>query len=374
MPVAKAARDVAVVGVGTTAWGSFPEIDSYALGADALRAALEDAGLGRNDIDGLVVSRIPSYERFAQIVGLDLRFVHYAPAEGRQSGISLQVAVAAIEAGLAQTIALVYGNNGRSRRVSYGGEEDAVWAPWGFTSLGAEHALMFRSHMLRYGTTSDQLAEVALTFRQHAALNPAAVMRKPLDRETYHAARFIVDPLRLYDYCLINDGGVAIIVTSGERARALMKPPAYIRGMAQSASLASSAYPAEDCWYSSLQRCAQIVYEQSGIARSDVDGLMIYDNYSPVVLFALEGMGFAPRGESGVWIQGGRLRLGGEYPTNTNGGHLSESYMQGWALNVEAVRQIRCECGLRQIQGCRAVQYIAATPISTTILYASEPS
>ena len=373
------AGHAAVVGVGTTRYGKLPEYDAYDLGVWALKNALEDCGLSFDDIDGLIINRIADYQRFGELTGISPRYVTITPGQGRFSGICIQTAVAVISAGMAEVVALVYGNNGRSAGDAYGGASDAygsggagTWFPYGMTSPGAFHALMMRRHMHEYGTTTDQLGAIAMAFRKHASLNPDAVMRTPFTLEEYRAARFICDPLRLLDYCLINDGGVAMILTSRERAVQLKKPPVYIQGCGQASALAGSTFPPEDYWRAPMQRVARDVYAMAGAGPADMDALMIYDNFTPTVLFSLEGFGFCPVGESGPWVAEGRLGLGADFPTNTSGGHLSESYMQGWALNVEAVRQVRGECGERQVADANLVQYMTAAPVITSIIYASE--
>ena len=370
------AGKVAVVGVGTTRYGKLPEYDAYDLGVWALKAALEDCGLGFDDIDGLIINRIPDYQRFGELTGINPRYVTITPGQGRFSGICIQTAVAVIAAGLARTVALVYGNNGRSAGDAYGGASDAygsggagLWFPYGMTSPGAFHALMMRRHMDEYGTTSDQLGTIAMTFRRHASLNPGAVMRTPFTLEEYRAARYICEPLRLLDYCLINDGGVAMILTSAERARDLKKRPVCIRGFGQASALAGSTFPPDDYWRAPMRKVAEDAYGMASAAAEDMDALMIYDNFTPTVLFSLEGFGFCKPGEGGPWVSQGYLSLGNKYPTNTSGGHLSESYMQGWALNVEAVRQVRGECGERQVKGAELVQYMTSAPVITSIIY-----
>ena len=232
--------------------------------------------------------------------------------------------------------------------------------------------MMFARHMHQFGTTSAQLAAVSVAFRKHAALNPNAVMRKRVTVEDHQESTFVAAPLHILDYCLINDGGVALILTSAERARDAKKPPVYIRGFSQATKLEESALPPEDYWYGPMQAAAKDVYEMAGVKHEDLDALMIYDNFSPTVLFSLEGFGFCKQGEGGDWMQGGRLELGGQFPTNTSGGHLSESYMQGWALNAEAVRQLRGECGERQVKDARLIQYMCAAPLMTSIIYGSD--
>jgi acetyl-CoA acetyltransferase len=363
---------IAVVGVGTTNYGSFPETDEYGLGAEAFCKALEDCGLERDKIDGLLVNRIPSYARMGEILGIDPRWTITLPAHGRMSGISIVEAVVALATGRANYVALIYGNIGRSRRMNYGGGESPnIWDPWGMTSPGAAHSMMFQRHMALYGTTTRQLAEVSVAVRHNAGLNPSAVMRKPITIEEHEDARRIAAPLGLLDYCLINDGGVCMILTTTDRARDLKKKPVLVSGVGGRDSFKKSSLGTFDIdfWHEAVRESGEEAYRMAGVHRDDVDVLMSYDNFSPTVLFSLEGLGFCPRGESGRFVEGGTLKVGGRLPTNTDGGHLSNSYMQGWALNVEAVRQIRGECDLRQVPDCEVAQYIAATVCTRSIIY-----
>lgn len=371
----------AVVGVGTTAYGRLPEYDAYDLGMWALTDAIADAGLSFADIDGIVINRIPDYQRFCEIAGIDPQFVTITPGHGRYAAICIETAVALVLSGRCRTVALVYGNNGRSAGAAYGGADDSygsggggLWFPYGMTSPGAFHALMMQRHMALYGTTPEQLGIVARTFRDHAALNPQAVMRQRFSLEDYLNARMICEPLRLLDYCLINDGGVALIITSAERAKDLAKPPVHIRGSALQTEFVGSMFPPEDFWHGAVSRVAERSFAEAGLTREDMSALMIYDNFTPTVLFSLEGAGYCGRGESGPFVAEGHLSLGGRYPTNTSGGHLSESYMQGWALNVEAVRQLRGECGPRQVKDAAHIHYMAAAPVCSSIIYAREAS
>jgi len=253
--------------------------------------------------------------------------------------------------------------------MAYGGG-DSQWSPWGMTSPGATHAMMWRRHMHEYGTTHADLGHVAVAFRAHACLNPQAVMYgRPITLADHEAARPICEPLQLLDYCLINDGGVAWIVTSAERARDLKRPPVLVSGYARQDATHYGSGPADDFWYPNLT-AARAVYDRAGLGREDIGGLGIYDNFTPTVLFSLEGMGFCKPGESGDFVRDGTLQLGrGRWPTNTSGGHLSDSYMQGWGVIAECVRQLRHECGARQIPDVQATQYICATNIAQSIIF-----
>jgi acetyl-CoA acetyltransferase len=361
----------AIVGVGTTAYGSFPELSDYALAAQAFKAAIDDCGLDKNRIDGLVCCRVPYYVRMGAILGIDPTWTMQMPAHGRMSGMSIIEAMMALECGAATHVALLYANIGRSRRVNYGGENETFWDPWGMTSPGAAHALMFRLHMERYGTTQRQLGEVSVVFRRNAMLNPTAVMRHPITLDDHAQARRIVEPLGLLDYCLINDGAVCLILTTAERAKDLKQPPVLISGVGAKEAFTDSAISnfAPNFWYDELQDVARQVYGMAGVGPSDVDLFLPYDNFSPTVLFSLEGLGFCAQGESGAFVEGGTLAHDGRLPTNTDGGHLSNSYMQGWALNVEAVRQVRGQAGERQVAGCEVAQYVSATPCCRSIIY-----
>ena len=370
--LAALSNQAAVIGVGTTRYGSFPETDEYGLAAQAFRTALADGGIDKNAVDGLVVCRIPYYGRMGEVLGLDPRWSLTLPPHGRMSGIGIIEAATAIATGQATTVALLYANIGRSRRVNYGGEENpGVWDPWGFTSPGAAHAMMFRRHMELYGTTTRQLAEVSVAIRYHASLNPDAVMRTPITVEDHESARFITAPLRLLDYCLINDGAVCLILTKAERAGDFAQPKVLVSGFGAREAFRGSSIPNFDFgfWHDAVAEAGEQAYRMAGVTRNDVDALMAYDNFSPTVLFSLEGLGFCPRGEAGRFVQDGAIRLGGRLPMNTDGGHLSNSYMQGWALNVEAVRQLRGTCGARQVPDAEVVQYVQATPCTRSIIY-----
>ncbi|WP_445189287.1 thiolase C-terminal domain-containing protein [Pseudonocardia sp. Cha107L01] len=375
---------VSVAGIGTTDYGALGRTADD-LAGEALRAALDDAGLAVTEIDGLLTHRVDSYECLAAEHGLDPRWTAQLPPEGRMTGPAIQLAATAIREGLCHTVAVVYGNDGRTRGATYGagksgstaagegyGSTPALTAPYGLTSPGAFSALMLQRHRHLYGTSDEQLGTVATTFRTHAGRNPQALRRQPLTLEDYLASRYIVEPLRILDYCQINDGGVALVLTSADRARDLPKRPVHVLGAAQRARLTGSDLPPEDFWASALSEVGNAVRHAADRDRADVDALMAYDNFSPNVLFTLEGLGWCKPGEAGQWMADGRIGLGGELPCNTSGGQLSEGYLQGWGLVVEAVRQLRGECGARQVPGARTIQYACAAPIVSSVLLGTE--
>ena len=180
-------------------------------------------------------------------------------------------------------------------------------------------------------------------------------------------ARYIVEPLRLPDYCMINDGAVVFIITTAERARGLKKPPVYVMGTGQKAGISQYRHD-EDFHYGAYKAVADQVYKMAGVGPKDIDILMYYDAFTPFLIFMLEGFGFCKRGEAGEFIQGGRIEIGSELPVNTSGGHLSEVYLQGRAILVESVRQLRGECGQRQVKGAEILQYIGSTPNASSFI------
>ncbi len=369
---------VAIVGVGTTEFGRLYRDrttyrSAYSLGAQAFTAALEDAGLERDDIDGLICARLPNYTRVADMIGL--RRPSYClsiDGAGRMSAVAVQLAIGAIQSGMARAVALVYGNNGRSAGASYGGEGGGgptahYDTAYGMTSPGAYVAMMYQRYRELYSVPDLALAPLAINNRTHAMRNENAVMRAPLTVEDYANSRFIAEPLRLFDYCLINDGGVAMILTSTDIAAKLDRPMVTVRSTASSGDL-TNFYTSDDFFQESCESVASRVFSAAGMTTKDVDCLQIYDNFTPTILFSLEGFGYCAPGTAWEWVRDGRIGLGGEIPVNTSGGHTSESYMQGWALHVEAVRQLRGEAGARQVPDCEVVQYICAAPITASHL------
>lgn len=365
----------AVTGIGHTDWvddyrrvrnGEKP-FDSYGYAAQAFSRALADAGLARSDIDGLIVSPTTAYERMGEVLGLDPRWGGQADAVQ-----AVFQAVMAVHSGLAEVVALVYGNDQRSAAVQYGGPKAmgggdflsyVYHSPWGLTSQGGLYAMMFQRYKALFGVSDAELGQVAVAQRQWAALNPHAIMRKPLTPEAYLAADYTAAPLRLNDYCLINDGGVALIVMEAERARKQGVDPVYIQGMGRSDlnHQATSLGPRLTEFYRPAQeKAAEQVYAAAGLGPRDIDALLVYDSFSPHIFFALEGYDFCGQGEAGHFIAEHGIGVGGGLPVNTHGGHLSESYMQGWNHQVEAVRQLRGREGARQVADCRHVQYVSA--------------
>jgi acetyl-CoA acetyltransferase len=286
------------------------------------------------------------------------------------SGVAVQMAVEAIASGKAETVALVYGNNGRSAGARYGGDEGpsptaGYDTAYGMTSPGAYVSMMYQRYQAQYNVPDGALAPLAVNNRDNAMLNPIAVMQKPLTEAEYLSSRFIAEPLRLFDYCIINDGAVALILTSAERAKDLRQPQVNVVATAACSDL-TNFYTSDDYFFEASQRASQELYAEAGMGPEDMDVVEIYDNFTPTILFSLEGFGHAAQGESWEWIKDGRISRTGERPINTNGGHTSESYMQGWALHAEAVRQLRGECGDRQVPNCEVAQYICASPIVTS--------
>jgi acetyl-CoA acetyltransferase len=350
---------VAIVGAGATPQGKLPGSTALGLSIEAVRRALDDCGLDKAEVDGLLTmpgTTAPegarNYLRLGEVLGINPRYAGSLAMGGATALVLLQHAALAIGAGLANTVLCVFGDaasTGGSRFSHAAGWGDS-WGIWGMFAPAANSAMTARRHMHEYGTTSLQLAEVAVACRGHAVLNEDAVMRTPMTIADHQASRLVVDPLRLLDCCLISDGGVAFVVTSLERARHLRRRPVVVLGVGQAHSAETIGNPE---WWSMphQQAAAEQAYAIAGVGPGDVDVAQLYDNFTISVIVWLEHAGFCKRGEGGAFVEGGRIRLGGELPVNTGGGNLSQSYMQGWLHVVEAVRQLRGECGPRQVEG-----------------------
>jgi acetyl-CoA acetyltransferase len=383
-------NSMAVIGVGETDYAADYRIargtpsthDCYGYAATAFERALADSGLARKEIDGLIVGPTLTAERTGEVLGLNPRWSGQGDAVN-----AIMQAMLAIHSGMSECVALVYGNDQKSAATQYGGPKAmggdrflayVYYAPWGLTSQGAIYAMMTSRYMALTGFRSEDLGAIVVGQRQFAALNPQAIMREPLSLEDYMSSRLICEPLRLYDYCLINDGGVALIVTTTERARRLKKPVVSIAGISRSDLNidATSLRPRMlDFYHTAHRQVAEQVYGMAGLGPSDIDVLQIYDSFSVHVPIALEGFGFCRDGEAAGLVRSGALKPGGRLPLNTSGGMLSHSYMQGWSHQVEAVRQLRGETGARQIEGARTAQYLSDVAGKVaSIIYQGEPS
>ena len=369
---------VAVVGVGDTDYGADYEaarearragrsergmLDSYGLAAQAFRRALDDSGLKKEDIDGIAVGGPVMHQRVCEILGINPVWSD----SGGGDGLILS-AVRAITSGACNTIALIYGNAQRSMDTRYGGgtigENQPTsyyyYHPWGWSSQGAHYAMMFKAHQLMYGSTEEQLGAVAVSSRKYAMLNDNAVMRTPLTIEDYMAARHICRPLRIYDYCLINDGGVALILRRADMAQDLPHKPVLVSGFGLATAEIGATQLRDrmfDLYHAVLKASSDQTFAMAKMATGDVNHFQTYDAFATHLPINLEGFGFCKPGEGLDFIQNGRIELGGELPCNTSGGMMSESYMQSWNHQVEAVRQLRHEAGRRQVENVQTSMY-----------------
>jgi acetyl-CoA acetyltransferase len=343
---------VAIAGIGHTAQGEHPGLTADDLAVDAAKAALADAGLDLAAIDGLVtcvtLDGAGQDREIGRLLGLNPRYS--ASLTYGTCNFSLHLATMAIISGMATTVLLTYGANQRTGGTNFARatERADFEEPHGFVHIAGAAALAFQRHRHLYGTTEAQLGAIAVAQRRWAQLNPLAIFREPLSIDDYLAAPYLVRPLRRADVTMISDGGVAVVLTASDRATAGPRAPAYVRAIAQTAALRESQNP-DNYLRPWLRPVAERVFASAGVDRADVDVAYFQDPTSVWVLQMLEHYGFCGPGEAGPFVAEGRTAPGGELPINTNGGQLSESYMWGWLHVCEAVRQLRGECGPRQV-------------------------
>lgn len=337
---------VAIAGVGETDYSRDSGRSELHLALEAIQSALDDAGINASEVDGLMRWSVDTSAENTVAANLgvrDLSFFGEVNAAGNVGAALVTHAAAAIEAGLANVIVIYRGVNGRSGRrygrgdvTGQGGRgAGAFTEPYGLLTPQHSLAMATRRRMHETGVTSRQFGMVAVTERAHANRNPRAMFYgQPLTLEDHQNARFVVDPLRLFDCCLETDGGGALVVTSAARARERGGPVATIRGVAQAGAGEGS----------SAGRVGARLFRRAGLKPRDIDVVQIYDHFSPFVIFALEDYGFVKRGEGGTFVEAGGIAWeGGELPVNTSGGHLSEAYLQGMNQLIEGVRQARGE-------------------------------
>jgi acetyl-CoA acetyltransferase len=325
------------------------------------RAALDDAGLTFADVDGIAaVGNLMQASELAEHLGVWPRWVDNTMTGGSSFEVLVQHAVAAIACDMAEVVLVVYGETPRGDRaraseIPYWVQQDTniqEWeGPYGIRPWLGPYALAMQRHMHCFGTTPEQFAEIAVSTRQWAAMNPNAKLREPITVDDVLASPYEVAPVHRTEVCLVTDGGGACVVTSAARARDLRHPPVYIlgAGSAQTHSLMISEMP--DLTVTAGVESGARAFAMAGCGPSDVDQLMTYDSFTVTVLLALEDLGFCAKGEGGAFVEGGRLAFDGPLPTNTDGGGLSACHpgMRGMFLIVEAVRQLRGEAGATQV-------------------------
>ena len=348
---------VAVAGVYEHPTRFAPDKTAYQIHAESARGALADAGLTIRDVDGFCTSGVGPIGLLSLAQHLDLhpRWVDSQSIGGSSFVSHCLHAAAAIAGGLCDVALVTYGSTAASERFAIGtgggsamDPPDNFEAPFGPTIVGS-YALVAQRHMHQYGTTSEQLAEIAVTMRRHASANPNAKYRDPITVEDVLASRIISSPLHLLDCCIISDGAGALVLTSVERARDLAQPPVVILGGAE--AVQHHGIGRRDLLDIAARQSGPLALERAGVRHADIDMAMIYDSYTITVLATLESLGFCKPGEGGAFCADGRIGLGGALPINTDGGGLSSNHpgMRGIFLVIEATKQLRRSRGAAQV-------------------------
>lgn len=344
----------AIVGVGATEQGEIPGESPEEIAVRAAVLALADAGIDKSAVDGLITCKAPltthgTDETMGPLLGINPAFS--TTLDYGMGSFSLHLAAMAIQSGLATTVLLTYGTNARSARIGFsrpiGGS--SYWSSLaGFVHVAGPAAMAVRRHMHLYGTTEEHLGWVSVSQREWAQLNPLAVFREPMSIEDYLAQPYIVAPLRRPDLTVISDGGTAVVVTTSDRAKDARTMPVHLVGMSQQSAIRNEQN--EDKlmrpWIADI---AKRLFARAGLTPDDVNVAYLQDGTSVWVLQMLEWYGFCDVGEGGPFLAAGHTRPGGSLPVNTHGGQLSESYTHNWMHLYEAVRQLRGECGRRQV-------------------------
>jgi acetyl-CoA acetyltransferase len=346
----------AIVGAATFGIDSKPGYSAIELLAKAAFAAIADAGLAPSDIDA-VFSMLPedpfSAMSVPEYLGIRPRVVETTRTGGSAFQIQAMWAALALDAGLCNAVLICYGSNQRSGAgglVRSGGAPFPFEAPYKPRNPTTSYALAAKRHMHQYGTTREQLAEVAVAARKWAQLNPDAYMRDPLSIDDVMNARMVSDPLTVRDCCLVTDGAAAVVMTRSDRARDLPNRPAYLLGAAD-ATWHRNISTLKDLTLTAASEAAPRAFAQAGVKPADIDVVELYDAFTINTILFLEDLGFCPKGEGGRFVADGAIAPGGRLPVNTNGGGLSCVHpgMYGLFTMVEAVTQLRGVAGDRQI-------------------------
>ncbi len=348
----------AIVGAAESDLGHVAEgLNVIDLMAQGITRALADCGLSLKDVDGLLCATTQARTSglsLAEYLGISPAFIDTTILGGSSFEFHVAHALAALQLGMCQVAVIAYGSTQRSvgRRQASVREVNPFETPYRPFQPPTSYALAASRHMHEFGTTREQMAAVAVAARQWALLNPAAWEKKPLTIPEVLGARMISYPFTVRDICLITDGGGAVVMTTPERARSLKKPPVYVLGCGSAITHAAiSSMP--DLTTTGAAASGRQAYAMAGMSAKDIDVLELYDAFTINTILFLEDLGFCPKGEGGRFVEGGRIAPGGALPVNTNGGGLSYCHpgMYGLLLLIEAVRQLRGECGARQTPG-----------------------
>ena len=348
----------AIVGAAESDLGHVADgLNPIDLMAQGIARALNDCGLRLKDVDGLFCATTQSRTsglNLSEYLGISPAYIDTTILGGSSFEFHVAHAAAALQLGLCQVAVIAYGSTQRSvgRRQASVREVNPYETPYRPFLPSSAYALAASRHMHEFGTTREQMAEVAVAARQWALLNPAAWERKPLTVPEVLGARMVSYPFTVRDICLVTDGGGAIILTTPERARSLKKPPVYVLGVGSAITHANiSSMP--DLTMTGAIASGHEAYAMAGLAAKDIDVVELYDAFTINPILFLEDLGFCPKGEGGRFVSGGRIAPGGSLPVNTNGGGLSYCHpgMYGLLVLIEAVRQLRGECGARQVPG-----------------------
>jgi len=378
-------RQAAIAGIGATEFSKASGRSELKLAVEAVRAAIDDAGLRPADVDGLVTFSMDGNAEIAvarEIGAGELTFFSLIGYGGGAACATVHQAAMAVATGAASVVVCYRALNERSGRrfgqVAVGAVQgatssalDNAWHyPMGLATPAATVAMAARRYMHVYGATSADFGAVAVADRRHAATNPAAwFYQRPITLAEHQESRWICEPLRLLDCCQETDGAVAVLVTSLERARSLSKPPVVIRAAAQGSGpnqfTMTSYYRDDLAGLPEMGVVARQLWAQAGLGPADIRTAVLYDHFTPYVLMQLEELGFCPRGEAKEFIAGGAIELGGALPLNPHGGQLGEGYLHGMNGIAEAVRQVR-GTSVNQVPGDGPVLVTAGTGVPTS--------
>lgn len=352
----------AIVGVAESdELGRLPHKSALALHMEAAHNALADAGLAKDDVDAVFTSGRGMATEIPEYLGIRPRFVGGTSVGGCSFILHVEHAMAAIHAGLCEVALITHGESGYSRlsmpapRWGEDSTNGQFELPYGHAGPATGYGFLATRHMHEYGTTSEQLAEVAVATRRWASLNPKAMMREPITVGDVLSSRLVAWPFRLLDCCLVTDGGGAVVVTSAERARDLPRKPVFVLGTGECVThQLVSQMPSFTRW-DAARAAGERAFRMSGVKHGEIDVAELYDAFTIVPILALEELGFCKPGEGGAFVAAQRTAPGGDFPMNTNGGGLSYAHtgMYGIFTIIEAVRQLRGECGARQVAGAK---------------------